>query len=253
MCQSVVVIPCYNESRRLRAASFQELAGRGDLALLFVDDGSTDDTRQRLDALCGDSSGRLRCRSLARNCGKAEAVRLGLLQALDAGAEFVGFADADLATPASEIARLMTLVRQGSARVVLGCRVARLGAQIDRSFWRHLLGRCFATGASVALGLPVYDTQCGAKFFCDTPALRDALSQPFLSRWAFDVELLGRLLSPLTPGVEAENPGAILEEPLSVWTDHVGSKLDLAAKCRTGAELLAIAAALRRRRLRCAC
>jgi hypothetical protein len=41
----------------------------------------------------------------------------------------------------------------------------------------------------------VYDTQCGAKLFRRTPALAAALERPFRSRWAFDVELLGRLRS----------------------------------------------------------
>ena len=58
---------------------------------------------------------------------------------------------------------------------------------------RHYVGRLFATASSLILDMTVYDTQCGAKVLRAGPALRAALATPFHSRWAFDVELLGRL------------------------------------------------------------
>ena len=95
--------------------------------------------------------------------------------------------------------------------------MALLGHRIERSWARHYLGRLFATASSQVLGLPVYDTQCGAKVFRDGPALRAALATPFTSRWAFDVELLGRL------GTGADR--RFLEVPLERWHDVGGSKL----------------------------
>ena len=88
-----------------------------------------------------------------------------------------------------------------------------LGYDIDRSAVRHYLGRVFATAASLILQARVYDTQCGAKLFRAGPALSDALATPFLSRWAFDVEFLGRLLigSPAVPPLPLS---AVVEVPL---------------------------------------
>jgi hypothetical protein len=119
----------------------------------------------------------------------------------------------------------------------MGSRVQLLGRRIERSSLRHYAGRVFATGASLSLGLPVYDTQCGAKLFRPSPALACALEQPFTSRWAFDVELLGRLLRPDTgvPPVAAER---IREEPLLVWSDVPGSKLRPLGALRGGLDLL---------------
>src|SRR5204862_482251 len=85
-----------------------------------------------------------------------------LARALDRGAEVVGYVDADLSTPVAEVARLLDEMEQRGVAVVMGARVALLGTAIQRRALRHYLGRLFATAASIILGLPVYDTQCGA-------------------------------------------------------------------------------------------
>src|SRR4051812_26220004 len=163
--------------------------------------------------------GRARLLVLDRNYGKAEAVRRGLLAALEIGSEFVGYLDADLATPGEEMVRILRTIESGSAQVALGSRVAVLGAHIERSTARHYLGRVFATFAAWVLELPVYDTQCGAKAFRAGPALTAALAEPFHARWAFDVELIGRLLR---AGLGADD---IIEVPLRRWADVPGSRL----------------------------
>ena len=72
----------------------------------------------------------------------------------------------------------------------MGSRVKLLGRSIERKIWRHYTGRIFATAASIVLGIPVYDTQCGAKLFRAGPEIRSCFEQPFHSRWFFDVELI---------------------------------------------------------------
>jgi dolichyl-phosphate beta-glucosyltransferase len=218
-------------------------------SLLFVDDGSTDATAERLAAIAARRPDRVAVLSLRPNGGKAEAVRRGMRDALGRGARLVGYLDADLSTPPRELIRMhQTLARAGVA-VVLGARVALLGTDIERSVVRHYLGRVFASAASMILKVRVYDTQCGAKLFRASPALEAALATPFMSRWAFDVELLGRLLTG-GPDVPPLPLSAILEMPLETWHDVKGSKLGPAAMARTLAELgrIGIDLAVRRRR-----
>jgi len=172
---AIVVVPCYNEEKRLDAAAFIAFARAGRAHLLFVDDGSTDGTSGLLRHVQEAARDRVDVLSLGANLGKAEAVRRGLSRALDAGATIVAYCDADLSAPLDEVARLVDLVAGGAADVALGSRVALLGAHIDRRPLRHYLGRVFATAVSLVLSTVVYDTRCGAKCFRALTAMTGAL------------------------------------------------------------------------------
>jgi glycosyltransferase involved in cell wall biosynthesis len=245
----IVVVPCFNEGRRLRAEGFRALLKDPATRLLFVNDGSTDDTREVLSAICAQLGPNALRLDLPRNQGKAEAVRQGLLAGLEMGAQVVGFLDADLATPAEEMLRLVETLRDSRVHAAFAARVALLGTTIQRKVSRHYLGRVFATAASIVLGLRVYDTQCGAKAFRVSDLLAAVLAEPFQGRWAFDVELIGRLVAgaPGIPGLSAEE---LLEMPLRTWTDVPDSKLRFAEFHRLGIELIRIHRALRRWRPR---
>jgi glycosyltransferase involved in cell wall biosynthesis len=247
---ATVVVPCFNEAERLDADAFRKLVDSDPgTSLLFVNDGSRDGTAAALQTLAASRPDRIRVLELGRNRGKAEAVRLGLLAALAGRSDVVGFVDADLATPASEIQRLLELVRGGDLQVLLASRVALLGRRIERDALHHYRGRVFATGASLVLRLPVYDTQCGAKFFRRSAALVAALEEPFLARWVFDVELLGRLLTG-APGVPPLRADEIAEEPLRCWRDVPGSKAGVRDLARSFGNLFRIERDLARRRAR---
>jgi dolichyl-phosphate beta-glucosyltransferase len=238
MAQPWIVVPCYNEACRLDRTAFDaSLAGDSGASFVFVDDGSTDDTAALLAAIAATNPARASVIVAAENRGKAEAVRSGMLSALEAGAGCVGFWDADLATPLAHITEFAALLdRQPDIDVVMGTRVRMLGRHIDRSGTRHLIGRAYATLASVVLGLPVYDTQCGAKLFRRSPALEHALEQPFRSRWSFDVELLQRLQRAWGD----RGNDRILEVPLPVWRDVGNSNVSLSSGAAAFAVLCAL-------------
>jgi glycosyltransferase involved in cell wall biosynthesis len=224
--QTAIVVPCYNEAKRLRVADFHSFLGRQGpgLMLLFVDDGSSDNT---LDVLQGLRTAHADCVEVLRmpqNSGKAEAVRTGIKHAFGRGFAVAGFWDADLATPLWEIPEfLKVLDDRPELDMIFGSRVKLLGRKIQRKSSRHYLGRVFATAASMALRLPVYDTQCGAKIFRATPEVRSAFEEPFLSRWIFDVELIARYMQAKKSPAAVE--GRIYEFPLHEWNDVAGSKL----------------------------
>jgi glycosyltransferase involved in cell wall biosynthesis len=213
----VLIVPCFNESERLDVAAFTAFTrDNPSVRLLFVDDGSADGTAAR----CAGLGEVLR---LPSNVGKGEAVRAGVRRALAQGAAEIGWWDADLATPLDELAALrMALV--GDVAFVLGSRVKLLGRAIARSPARHDLGRVAATWVSLALGLPVYDTQCGAKLM--RADLAAELFEPaFLIAWMFEVELLARLRHRRPGWTAADVERVVHEVPLRRWTEIPGSRL----------------------------
>ena len=238
--ETAIVVPCYNEAQRLPAADFCAfLRDATDVCLVFVDDGSTDRTPERLIEVAAAGPERVEVLTLPANVGKAEAVRVGMLRALEREPGYVGYWDADLATPLRALHEFLTVLEQRpEVELVLGSRVVLLGRQIERRALRHYLGRVSATLIALALGLPVYDSQCGAKLFRATPTLDWLLAEPFVSRWIFDVEILARLIEALGGPQPASQ--AIREYPLEEWRDVPGSKVSLGDYLGAAADLMRI-------------
>jgi glycosyltransferase involved in cell wall biosynthesis len=234
-----VVVPCFNESDRLDGEAFLAFAQSSRFSFLFVDDGSVDGTGDVLHGLASSSKGDLESFSLLKNRGKGEAVRQGLVAAIADGAEVVGYLDAYLST--------LEALEKEDVQVALGSRVSMMGRQIKRRPHRHYLGRVFASMASLMLRTGFYDTQCGAKLFRVNGALKAALAEPFMSRWVFDVELIGRLLI----GNADQAPldaSAFVEVPLHAWRDVPGSKMSSAHMARAALEMAQLARVLDQRR-----
>jgi glycosyltransferase involved in cell wall biosynthesis len=236
-----LVVPCYNEQTRLGVHEFQsaQLAQRR-LELVFVDDGSRDATRDVIRRIREGRPHDVRVVAYDENRGKAEAVRRGILEAIRRHPDAVGYWDADLSTPLSELPGFVKILEdQHGVDLVMGARVKLMGRDIRRRAWRHYPGRVFATAVSLTLGLPVYDTQCGAKLFRMTPRLPQLFERPFVSRWIFDVEILARLIALDANGSDGAER-AIVEYPLDHWADVRGTKLQAVDFLRAVVELALI-------------
>jgi glycosyltransferase involved in cell wall biosynthesis len=235
-----LVVPCYNEAERLRPEPYrQALADYPELHLLFVNDGSRDGTLQVLQSYAAADPGRIAVLDVQPNQGKAEAVRRGVIAAFGAGRPLVGFWDADLATPFSQLRDFLEVLRtRPQTDLVLGSRVKLLGRHIDRKTSRHYIGRVLATGAATVLGLAVYDTQCGAKLFRANDDLRAVFDRPFTTRWIFDVEMIARYIDGAGPARVVERAERIYELPLREWVDEPGSKVRTKDGVRAIADLV---------------
>jgi dolichyl-phosphate beta-glucosyltransferase len=217
-----LVIPCFEESRRLPeyldslSACLEEQAFQS--RILIVDDGSSQEDRKKLDPIIRALQKRHRLildpLYLERNYGKGYAVRAGWNTGQ--GAKWLAFVDADGATPEQEVVRIFNFIerKDDDSTCYLGSRVRMLGYSVERGWKRHLIGRVYATLVGVLINQSVYDTQCGFKIISQRAfsAIGPILEE---NRFAFDSELIAAL---------ADARFKLQEIPLD-WRDVAGSKV----------------------------
>lgn len=204
-------------------------------SFMGVNDGSKDNTLQLLQNVAQQYSQQFFVYDMPQNGGKAEAVRQGLLHAAKMpGFDYYGYWDADFSTPLEEIDWFVYFSGgQLNHQIVMGTRVARLGAGVERKMLRHYLGRIFATIIANMLKIRIYDSQCGAKII-HSSVVTSLFDKPFVSKWFFDVEVLFRFLK---KSAGENNRGKILEVPLRTWQEIGGSKLKLSDFIKAPVEL----------------
>jgi glycosyltransferase involved in cell wall biosynthesis len=192
-----LIIPCYNEARRLPGTLASALAyfAQRDYSweLLIADDGSSDATPEIAAAAAAAQPGVRHLRLPHR--GKAAAVRAGVEAARG---QVIIFTDADLSTPIEYVEHARRRLLAGSD-LVIGSREGKGARRVDEPFYRHFMGRLFNYLVQGLLVRGVRDTQCGFKGFRSEVA-RDLFGRSRLYRddgevhgplvTGFDVELL---------------------------------------------------------------
>ncbi len=184
-----VVIPAYNEARRIGPTLERvhaHLEGRGKpYEVLVVDDGSLDDTSERVRSFAVGHP-QFRLLSSSPNHGKGWAVRTGVLAATG---DPIVFADADLSTPIEQIDPFERKLAEGYD-VAIASRTHAGTVIVGWNPWyRRLSGRLFNAVIQGLTGLPIRDTQCGFKAFRRRAAI-EIFQRQRLDGFAFDVEAL---------------------------------------------------------------
>jgi dolichol-phosphate mannosyltransferase len=151
-----LVIPTLNEAENIEPLVARLVQCQPRLEeIIFVDDGSTDGTRERIRSLSGNPSVRLIER---------ETPALGLSGAVIAGAraaagDWLVVMDADLSHPPEKIAELLRPLLEDRADIVIGSRYVQGGSTPGWPLWRKILSRSAAGLAYPLTG--VHDSMCG--------------------------------------------------------------------------------------------
>lgn len=156
-----VVMPVYNEEATVVAVLEKVLTQKPVLEVVVVDDASSDNTWQKLDAFAR-AQPRVKLFRQERNQGKGAALRKGFQHAT---APVLIVQDADFEYDPSEYYLLLKPILAGMADVVLGSRLSGAGAHRVLYFW-HSMGNKFLTLLSnVGTDLNCTDMECGYKAF----------------------------------------------------------------------------------------
>jgi len=220
-----LVIPAYNESRRIERTLRAYSRALGSWAEMIVVPNHCSDDTAAISRSLADELGGIRVIEIQDRVGKGGAVREGFRHATG---DYVGFADADLATPPDELVRIAEAAFQGDAAI--GSRWATGSRVSGRTFGRSLASRVFASMARHLLALEVEDTQCGVKIF-HRRFLPSYLTHSHVNDLAFDVEMLLLL----------RDAGARVREVPSTWIAQPGSSTlgSLPSFLRQGARMSA--------------
>lgn len=215
-----VVVPAYNEAHRLAGTLTSTVAFLADRPwtsrVVVVDNGSSDATvrvAQRAVRRAGGTAPGGTVDVVVIACagpGKGAAVRRGMLSSR---ARFVGFTDADMATPIETLDLALAALEDGAAAAI-GSRYAPGAHLVRRQPLTRRAGGAVFRALATRMVPGVHDTQCGFKFF-SRPAAQAALLRCSLSGFAFDVELLRQVRA---------GGGSIVELPVA-WTDGARSSL----------------------------
>ena len=225
-----IIIPCFNEEKRLRPDAFyQHILQNSSHRLLFIDDHSTDKTANALLNIKQGNEEHIDILTNEKTLGKAETVRKGMLYALKYKCDYFSYLDADLSAPLSTISNLMeVLENEKQYCIAFASRLKGKGKTIERSILRQYLGRIFTRYIDGILHLGFYDTQCGAKVF-QSAIVEKAFNTPFVTKWFFDIEIA------LKAGKEV-----IVEVPIKKWIDYGYSTLNLRDYLTAPLEILKI-------------
>ena len=234
-----IVIPAFNEEKRLgrtmaEALSYLRLQPY-EAEILIVDDGSSDRTAAIVTEFAAQASGRLKLLRNLGNRGKGFAVRHGVM---NARGQVILFCDADLATPFSEVPKVLGPILENRCDVAIGSRQSAQRATQSRV--RQFLGTRFSSVRNVIVGVGFGDTQCGFKALRRNAA-HAIFAQLTIDGFAFDVEML----------LLAEKQKWRCIEVAVEWEDQAGSTVSpIASSLRMLRDLLRIRASMAQRAAR---
>ncbi len=183
-----IVIPCFNESLnilRLFSEVDKYIVKNTCLEVIFVDDGSTDNTKILLQQFKDTHNNSISVISYPENKGKGFAVRTGVLSARG---NWIIILDADLAVSLDHIEKLKPLIALGNEVIVGNRRRKDAHILVRQSFIRENFGKVYTMIAQIVTGVKVDDFTCGFKCFSESSARR-IFSVSRIDRWAYDTEI----------------------------------------------------------------
>lgn len=220
MDKLAIVIPAYNEERRIRrtlkkySEFFNSLLRQKKLDYeILVVINNTKDSTEEIVKQCIKKDPKISCLNFIKG-GKGFAVTEGFKYLVNRNFDYIGFVDADMSTSPEAYYDLYLSIGKNDGAIA--SRYIR-GAMVNPKpkFRRILVSRVFNAFIRAILLFPYRDTQCGAKIF-KRQVLASILPILSFSKWAFDIDLI----------YSARKKGFFIIEVPSVWADKKYSTIN---------------------------
>lgn len=188
------VIPVYNEEKRIEK-TFKALmkgvyfAGMKLEKVIFVDDGSRDNTKSKIQMIKSKIEKKLKAKvkiiSYNKNRGKGYAIKKGMLASKS---DYTLMFDADMSTSLYQLRKFLPFIKKG-VDVIVGTRKNGESTIIKHQpLYRELLGWGFTLLSNIILGICVTDFTCGFKVF-SKKAKNKIFENTIINRWSYDAEI----------------------------------------------------------------
>ncbi|MFH1995688.1 MAG: glycosyltransferase [Candidatus Omnitrophota bacterium] len=212
-----IVIPAYNEAKRLSAFLERVVAyckkSSDKYEIIIVNDGSSDGTLKIAESWKSVFPELFTLR-IRRNRGKGYAVKRGLLKAQG---DIAVFLDADGSVDPEEINKNLRSITEEGFDIFIGSRILSNAERVLKAKWyRKIIGKVFNFFVQFFLFKNIKDTQCGFKMF-KKEVIKPLFSRSYLRGFGFDVEIL----------FLAHKMGYRVKEGAVSWTHVDGSKVNL--------------------------
>ncbi|MFH1451629.1 MAG: glycosyltransferase [archaeon] len=214
-----IIVPALNEEKRIGVffenyiSYFKNLKKQGilDFEIVLVLNNCEDNTKGVAESFNLDEMIIL---ELLQE-GKGIAITEGFKNALTRDNDFIGFVDADMATPPEAFFALVRGMR-GYDGTIANRWDKRSIIKARQSLLRRILSRGFNLIVKSLFLFPYQDTQCGAKIF-RRKMIEKVIPKIGSTRWAFDIDLL----------FYSKKAGAKIKSVPTIWEDKTDSRINL--------------------------
>lgn len=184
-----VIMPAYNEGSRIVSSieetveTFKKFGWPWEL--IVVDDGSTDDTYEKVCAISEKYPGHVIAKKNPFNLGKGRAIKKALHYV---SGDYTLFLDADMDLHPVQARTLFDIMHLNKADVVIGSKL-HPNSVVNYPFSRRMMSLGYYWLVRFLFNLPCHDTQTGLKLF-RTEVLRKVFPRILVKQFAFDLEVL---------------------------------------------------------------
>ncbi len=206
-----IIIPAYNEAKRItRTLQAYARFFEPNVHFTVVLNGCIDNTLEVVQQAQEQFPERISIINVEAAIGKGGAVQRGWQEV---NGDYIGFVDADGATPPEEFKKLLDAAQQSDGAIASRFLPESVVEQ-RQSPLRTLVSHSSIALIKTLFGIPYHDTQCGAKLF-KRAVIKDVLPSLRETDLLFDVELLWVMY----------RWGYTIEEVPTIWIDQPGSAM----------------------------